>query len=227
MAKILGETSQTTNVTRVSEGAEQYLRMLRDGTVGIADLIALWSLEGRIFTVSAGAATGPATFAAGALNTKEMDLHIVVPASVVIIPISWEIYFEAYGASAPVECMLQYGTGSVVGTATVDVPSSSNSSAGRASQCTCNVASATGTALTTVVEEIWHDGLQAAATCTSAAGTTTPFRWQPERFAYRASDTGILHIIGPSQQVLGWTAANVGTGFFQFKYVELPVGSVE
>jgi len=222
MAIIKGNVRQTSSVTRVAEGTENYMRMLRDGTVGIADLIALWSLEGRVFTVSAGAATTGATFAAGALDTSEFDLHIAIPASVVVIPLSWQITFDAYGATGIVECCLQYGTGSVIGTATADVPTSSNASAGIASACTCNVASSSGTALTTVEEEIWHDGLQAGITRASGGAAISPCK-----FKFNAKDDGVLHIIGPSQQIVGFTAANVGTGFFQFKYAELPVSSVE
>lgn len=222
MADIKGKARQTSSVTRGSEGAESYMRMLRDGTVGVADLIALWSLEGRVFTISAGAATSPATFAAGALNTGEFDLHIEVPGSVVIIPLLWDITFDAYGATGIVECCLQYGTGSVVGTATADTPTSSNANAGIASVCTCNHSSGTGTALTTVVEEIWHDGLQAGITRLSGGSVVSPYK-----FKFSAKADGVLHVIGPSQQLVGFTAANVGTGFFQFKYAELPAESIK
>lgn len=223
MAVIKGNARQTSSVTRVSEGAETYIRMLRDGTIGIADLIALWSLEGRIFTISAGAATTPATFqASGALVTKEFDLHISVPSSVVIIPLSWNVVYEAFGTTAIVELCLQYGTGSIVGTATADVPTSSNANAGVRSACTCNVASATGTALTTVVEEIWHDGNQEAATRASGGDI-----YSPSTYKYNALDSGILHVVGPSQQLVGFIVSQAPTGFFQFKYVELPVSGVE
>jgi len=224
VAIIKGNASQT-SVNRVGEGVETYMRMLRDGTVGVADLIALWSLEGRVFTVSAGAATTPATFQdSSALLTTEFDLHISVPSSVVIIPLSWEICYEAFGTTAIAEMCLQYGTGSVVGTATSDIPSSSNANAGIASACTCNVASATGTALTTVVEEIWHDMLQEVATRASAASTAA---YVPEKHIYNAMDTGILHVVGPSQQLVGFVVSQAPTGFYQFKYAELPVGGIE
>uniref|UniRef100_A0A6M3XVG5 Uncharacterized protein n=1 Tax=viral metagenome TaxID=1070528 RepID=A0A6M3XVG5_9ZZZZ len=223
MAVIKGDARQTSSVSRVSEGAENYMRMLRDGTLGVADLIALWSLEGRIFTVSAGAATSPATFQdSAALLTKEFDLHISVPAGVVIIPLSWNVVYEAFGTTAIVELCLQYGTGSVVGTATSDIPSSSNANTGLHSACTCNVASATGTALTTVVEEIWHDGDQEATTRPSGGGVFTP-----STYRYNALEDGVLHIIGPSQQLVGFVVSQAPTGFFQFKYAELPVSSVE
>jgi len=225
MAVIKAKARQTTSVSRVGEGAENYMRMLRDGTVGIADLIALWSLEGRIFTVTNGQSTTPRTWqASGTLDTKEFDLHIAVPASVVIIPLSLEVVFETYGTTAVAELMLQYGTGSVVGTATSDTPTSSNANAGISSACTCKTASATGTALTSVTEEIWHDMLQAAETVASAGEDV---HWKPQRFEYIAMKTGVLHVVGPSVQLVGFFVSQAPTGFYTFKYAELPVGSVE
>jgi len=223
MAKIIGNARQTTAVVRNSEGtAENYLRLLRDGTVGIADLIAQWSLEGRIFTASAGAATTPVTFGSSTLDVLEHDLHVLVPSSVVIIPLEWTINFDIYGTIQVVECALQYGIGSVAGTADLtDTPISSNANTGLTSACTVKFSCATGTNLTTVVNEFWHDGIQLGISAASA----TVIRSQT-KFSYRAMDSGVLQVIGPSQQLIGYASAQAGTGFTRFVYAELPVASV-
>lgn len=223
MAKISGNARQTTSVTRVGEGAENYLRMLRDGSVGVADLIALWSLEGRVFTASAGAATTPVTFGAETLDVLEHDLHVVVPAGVVIIPLEFTVNFDIYGSIQVVECCLQYGTGSVAGVADLtDTPISSNANTGLTSACTVKFCCATGTNLTTVTNEFWHDGIQLAVTVASA----TQIRSQT-KFSYKAMDSGVLQVVGPSQQLIAYASAKAGTGFTRFIYAELPVASVE
>jgi len=222
MSTIKGKARQTTSIERVSEGADVYIRMLRDGTVGVADLIALWSLEGRIFTGTAGSGSSPETFGAtGTYDATTFDMHLAIPSSVVVIPLEYTVVYEAFGTILLVENVLQYGTGSVVGTATADIPTSSNPNAGVASKCTLNFASATGTALTTIAEELWHDSLQPVITRASAEGNVVK-----ERFSYNWKDTGVLQTVGPSQQLVAFAAAQAGTGFIKFVYAELPVGSV-
>jgi len=221
MAIIKGSARQTTAVERVDEGAEVYLRMLRDGSMGVTDLIALWSLEGRVFTSSLGAATTPVTFGAGTLDTTEFDLHVAIPSSVVIIPLEFTVNFDLYGTALVVELALQYGTGSVTGSGTADIPPSSNAIAGLSSACTVTWAAAAGTALTTVVNEFWHDGIQLGSNVT----TRTTLRSQT-KFTYLAKDTGVLQVIGPSQQLVGWASSNAGVGFGRFVYAELPKSAV-
>ncbi len=223
MTVIKGNARQTTSVGRVDEGAEVYLRMLRDGTIGITNLIALWSLEGRVFTSSLGAATTPVTFGVTTLDTTEFDLHVAIPASVVIIPLEFTVNFDLIGATGQVvELALQYGTGSITGAGTADIPPSSNATSGLASACTVTWAAVAGTALTTVVNEFWHDGIQRG----SDATTSTTLRSQT-KFSYLAKQTGILQVIGPSQQLVGWASALSGVGFARFVYAELPVSAVE
>ena len=223
MAVIKGNAKQTTSVSRVGEGVETYMRMLRDGTVGVADLIALWSLEGRIFTIDGGGqGTTPITFGAGTLDVLEHDLHVSVPASVCIIPLKLIIHFDAYGTIGIVECCMQYGSGSTVGTATACTPRSSNANTGLQSACTVKVAAATGVNLTTI-NEVWHDGAPLGVTVASA----TQIR-EKVHFEYNAMDTGILHVIGPSQQLVAYASGgSAGAGFINFSWAELPVTSVE
>lgn len=220
MALAKGKARQTTSVERVSEGMEQYMRLLRDGTLGVAELIALLSLEGRVFTANAGSATTPISYNAGGLVTTEFDLHVAVPASVAIIPLELTITFEAFGTALLVECVMQSGSGSVsAGTAVT--PINSNINAPRTSSCTVTYVTAAATAFTTNVKEIWRASNQLAITTATVAQIRSPYV-----YTWRAKDSGILDVVGPNQQVGVWASANAGTGMIAFKYAELPSAAV-
>ena len=217
MAVIKGSAKQSLP-TRQAEGVDVYMRMLRDGTVGIADLIALWSLEGRVFTVNEGTGTTASTFGAGTLDLTEQDIHVAVPSGIAIIPLEIDVHFDTLGSAQIVECCAQYGTGSVAGSGTSRTPKSSNANGGyTSSACTVTGACATGTAFTTVVGEIWHDGIPLGITI----ATVGQQRVQ-HKFTYRAMAEGILHVIGPSQQLGIFASAQAGVGFITLKYAELP-----
>lgn len=223
MAVIKGDASQSTSVERKSEGTEVSLRMLRDGTIGVVDFIAMCSLEGRVFTATSGEGSSPATFGSTGLNTAEYDMHVAVPSSVVIIPISLGIHFEAYGTAYLTECAMQSGSGSITGTATAAVtPYSSNVSSGLTSACTIGEACASGTALTTNIKEIWRASDQLTITTATVGQIRVPYNYR-----WNAMDSGILDVVGPSQQLVIWAATQVGTGFINLKYIELPVSAVD
>jgi len=224
MAVIKGTARQTSSISRVSEGAEGYMRMLRDGTVGIADLIALWSLEGRVFTANGGTGTGALTFQSGTYDTLEHELHVLVPSSVVIIPLELMINFEAWGTVQKVECVMMKGTGSVAGTGTAVTPASSNENAGLTSACTVTSACATGTAFTAVDCEIYRADLQRVVAITTV---TQQVNYAQQTFRWNAIESGVLQVVGPSEQLAVIASSQAGTGFVHLKYAELPVGSVE
>ncbi len=224
MAVIKGKAAQTTQVTRESEGAPVYMRMLRDGTLGIADLIALLSLEGRIFTCNSGTGTTAVTFGSSTLDTTEFDLHVAVPSSVVIIPLEVDIIFDSMGTIQIVECVMQAGTGSVTGAGTALTPVSSNPNVGRTSACTVTSipTASTATAFTANIREIWHDNNPAGQTITAVGTVRSQYT-----FRYNAKLSGIYDIVGPSQQLAIWASAQAGIGILCFKYAELPVSAVD
>lgn len=217
MAQIKGNARQTTSVEQRGEGVEVYLRMLRDGTVGVADLIALWSLEGRVFTVNEGTGTTASTFGAGTLDLTEQDIHVAVPSSVVIIPLEVDVHFDTLGAAQIVEVCMQKGTGSVAA-GTARTPKSSNENAAITSACTVTGSCTTGTAFTTVDEEIWHDGIPLGITIATVGQVRVP-----HKFSYRAMASGVLQVVGPSEQLAIFASAQAGVGFITLKYAELPI----
>lgn len=222
MAVIKGDARQNSGVTRVAENGEQYMRLLRDGTVGITDLVALWSLEGRVFTANVGTGTTASTFGGGTLDLTEHDLHVAVPSGTVIIPLEIDVIFDALGTAQLVEVCAQWGTGSVAGSGTSITPVSSNPNASRTSACTLTSACATGTAFTSVKGEIWHDENPLGITVATVGQIRTDhvFRW-------KAKESGVYQIVGESQQLGIFASAQAGTGFICLKYVELPTSAVE
>ena len=223
MANIKGNARQLASVQRVAEGADVYLRMLRSGEIGVVDFIALLSLEGLVLTVNVGKATTPIAFNGGGLVTTEFDLHVAVPASVVIIPLELSVSYEVYGTTLLLETLMQSGSGSVVGAGTAVTPLSSNVSSGKTSACTCTYVAAAGTAFTTNIKEIWRDTQQKVVTL----ATVTDLRdGESYNKTWKASTSGVLDVVGPSQQLAVWASANAGQGYITLKYAELPVSAV-
>jgi len=157
------------------------------------------------------------------LDTAEFDLHVAVPASVVIIPLHLTIGYEAYGTALLVENVLQSGSGSVTGAGDTPTPYSSNISSGLSSACTVTGSAAGGaTALTTNIKEIWRESNQLCITTATVGQVRHPYIYR-----WNAKDTGVLDVVGPSQQLCIWAAANAGTGQITLKYIELPVAAVK
>ena len=224
MAVIKGNARQSTSVQSVGEGVEVYQRMLRDGTVGIADLVALWSLEGRVFTCNLGTGTTAATFGGGTLDLTEHDMHVAVPSSVCIIPLEMTIVYETWGTVQICENVLLKGSGSVAGSGTAVTPKSSNENTGISSACTVTGACATGTAFTTVDIEIWRESIQRVVTITTV---TEAANYTRQRFEWNALKSGVLQVVGPSEQLAVFASSQAGTGFIILKYAELPVARIQ
>lgn len=219
-AIIKGNARQTTSVSRVSEGAEQYLRLLRDGTVGITDLIALWSLEGKVFCANAGTATGPVGFGVSNIDTTEPDLLIVVPSGTTIIPIELRIKMEAYGSTALFEAMAAIGKGGakIASGDTAVVPTNLNTSSGLLSSCDVRCASTAGaTYMTSKVSEFWRDGLQKSVTTATADDDQAH---KPETFVWRLKESGYLPICEGAGCLAAFAAAQGGSGFITCIYAE-------
>ncbi len=220
MALIKVKARQTTGIERVSEGQDVYLKAFRDGTLTVADLIAAWSFEGKVFCANAGTITTPITFGAGSIDSGEYDLHVSVPSDKVIFPLSLRIKMEAYGTTAIFETMACYGTGSTCGAGTTITPVNVNTGSSNASSCTITAAATTtsGVAFTGKYVEFFRDGLQKVAT--TATGDDDSAR-SGETFPWYAKNEGIMRQVGPSAQLAVFAAAQAGTGFIIFEYAEL------
>ena len=109
MASIIADASQTTAITRVSEGDNRQVRALRDGALVSADWYLALVAEGRVFGVNMGTASTPITVNA-AYADAEQDLYIYVPAGTVIIPLYIGLNFEDTGTAAAADIFAAYSS---------------------------------------------------------------------------------------------------------------------
>ena len=220
MALFKAKARQTSAVSRVSEGADSYVRALRDGSLSTAGFIQAMCMEGRMFAANGGTATGPLTFGAGSLDTTEIDMLVLAPAGTTIIPIEVCIQVEAYGSTAIFEALVSCGSGGVVGTDTDVVPVCMNTHLGYTAQCACGVSSAAdATYFTSNLIELERWGAAKAVTVGTADDDSA---WPPANYAWRASQGGYLPIIKGIGGLAVFVAAQASTGFISAKWIEVP-----
>uniref|UniRef100_A0A6H1ZU87 Uncharacterized protein n=1 Tax=viral metagenome TaxID=1070528 RepID=A0A6H1ZU87_9ZZZZ len=220
-ARIVGNARQTSGVTRLAEGAEVALRMLRDGSLPTIGFIQAMSLEGRLMSVNAGTVTTPVGFGAGSMDSTEYDLAVIAPSSVAIIPVEIIINMEEYGTTAIFEAMWSYGLGGVVGTDTDLTIQNMNTLSPYESQCAAGCSStASGTYWTSKSVEVsrWN-----AAKAVTVATADDDSSWPPVQFSWSAAESGCLPVIsGIGAGFMVFAAAQAGTGFITAKWIELP-----
>ncbi len=198
----------------------------RDGAMFSADWYLKQLMRGNIHQVAGGATnqgiTDPATWGAGALDSTEFDLLVEVPVKTTIIPLSWEITMEKFGATGLLEILLAWGTGAISGgTDLTLVPVNQNTGAGNKSALTNNIvanAAAAGTGLTKE-GEIWRGGLQLVEDIAANDNAA----W-PSNFSWKATGPGDLYIIEGAKFIAGYIAAIGGTGFQKFTWAEFETG---
>ncbi len=180
-------------------------------------------MEGRGFVVNNGTVTTPITFGAGTIATTAPDFDLSVPAGVLVIPVSFQIYFEAYGTNAQMECMAAAGGGGVIGASAVLAPVSTRIDAPIGSQCSARGPNTGTTYMTKNAQEFWRDGQQFAITKT--AGSATVSAEDPYKFKWNYTDDMLPPILYDPANITRiniFAKSQAGTGFMIFKYVELP-----
>ncbi len=82
------KAQQTTAVSRVSEGADVYIKALRDGTISVGGWIQALILEGKGFQAIEGAFSTPAAGGgvAAVIDADRPNLTIGVPSGTTILP---------------------------------------------------------------------------------------------------------------------------------------------
>jgi len=220
---------QTTSVVRVSEGNDTYIRALRDGTISTGSLFQVLAIEGRMFQVTVGSLTGPSTFAASAIDGTEPDIIVEVPTGTTILPVSLQIYMEAYGTNAIFECLASYGTGGSRGAATggsAVTPVNLRSDSPYGSACTVysTIDDATATYVTGNIVEFWRDGAQSAITKATAVANVAnadfvKFEWSVAKYGFQPI------LVGASQLFVN-AMSQAGTGYMKLVYAELPSAAI-
>lgn len=222
MALMKGKGKQTTAVNRLSEGADQYVRMLRDGTVGIIDWMFLCELEGLVKVANGGGVASSALTFAGAYDADGQDFGLNVPSGTTVLVIKAEVMIDALTDDTDTDINFMTSNTALAGTTgtAVTVVNKLNSQA-TGSACTCYVAfdAGGGTDVSGGAKAytFWRTRLEsgAAPVAAQSEGTTLcAASWVAPRDGLPAI------VVGP-----GCVAGHVSgstTGFINVEWIEIP-----
>lgn len=225
LAKVKGR--QTSGIEVVSEGADVYIRAMRDGSLINVPWVMAKAIEGKVFCAMTGIMTGEDTFTSGGLTASKPDLLVNVPAGTAIIPVYIGINIEDAGATAAVVDFL------AVASAVYD-----------------NVTAGDTLVIANMRTDKALGGSQCVATAVVSSGGTDPETagnnyvefWRPvsgfSEDAFGASTAEINNSISHSQWTIGdavvppvivgegslnlYAASNAGKGFISVMWVEEP-----
>ena len=222
MAAILKGTKATRSGS--DSGGDVYLKALLSGEIGIADFYAISALRGRVFTAASINVTTPTTFEATATIDVTKSLFMaLVPSGVAIIPMSIEVYYEAFGSNAQMELQALIGTGgSRTSGMTAITPVCTRSDIAPGSGVTAWMGgnSTVTVGPTTKINYFWRTGQQFAITKTTASATASVS--DPNNFTWSALANGSINIAGPDSQLVLNQGSQAGTGFVKVQWIEFP-----
>lgn len=227
MALIKAKGRQTTSVSRESEGADVYVKALRDGTLTMAGFFQALALEGRVYVVNGGGvAVTPIEFA-GAYDADGADLVLDIPSGTAVMPISFEVVYQSLTDDTDIEVVLMASNmANTVTTATAVTPKNIRTNLGRGSNCTANVACAAanstdvsgGSGAFCFARTRWEIGAAPAA-AQSEEGQELRFRWS-------ALDDGVAPVLVGASCIVAHVASTGGDGYLILTYAELPSSAI-
>ena len=200
------------------------LRLNRRGELVSNDFIRQAALDGRMFSINCGTISTALTWTATAsLDRTKPMLSISVPSGTTIIPVSIELYMQAYGTNAAFEVMAEVGTG---GTAqgTAVVPICLRTDAPNTTTITAYELGTAATAPTASINEFWRDGQQFAITKTTAKADSSIY--DPNRFTWSLLTSASMPVCVGASQLFISQGSNAGTGFLTVCYIEYPSTSI-
>lgn len=214
-------TSRQTTYPVYAEGNGGQVRLNRRGEFVVADFITQAALDGRLFCASAGSISTPITWTATAVSDQtKAAVMVSVPVGTTIIPVSIQLYMEAFGTDAQFECAAAIGSGGVSAGGTATTVTNMRSDAPNTSNCTVTSDLTGGTALTTNISEFWRSGLQFAITKTASSATASAA--DPYRFVWSCTDGLCVPVVVGLGQLVVTQGSQAGTGFCKVIWVELP-----
>ena len=180
-----------------------------------------------MFGVSYGSANNDViavgTFGAGAIDLDEFDLLQTVPATVAVLPAYYKVAFSTPGTVAALHVALAWGQTGVIAAGIACTPFNLNTGSTLTSACTVGGLGDDGGTACTVSGVIFQE---AATVLVGAANT-------PQQLGYEwaAAKSGVVPVIkglvSPTRQVMGWAAAQGGTGWITYQWAELPLEAIE
>ena len=208
-------------VARSGDGSDVYLRALLSGELGMADYFFVQAMLGNQYYIGSADVSTPTTWTAVAVNTITTPaLFVSVPANKVLIPVHIELYYEAFGTDAQMECQAVSGTGgSRTSGGTSITPVNSRTDLSDSSGLTCF---AGGNTIVTVgqtgnINVFWRDGRQFAITKTASSATVAS--GDQNKFVWDAVQSNNFVLCGPSAQLQVNQGSQAGTGFVKLTAV--------
>lgn len=207
------------------DGNTGRIRLNRRGEIVTSEFITQAALDGRLFCASAGTLTTPITWTATATidGTKPL-FFLSVPAGTTVIPVSIQLYMEAYGTNAQFECMAAVGTGGVSAGATPVTITNLRTDSPNTSTCTAGSDLTGATYMTTNISEFWRDGQQFAITKTTASATASAS--DPCKYIWKITDGLSMPVIVGAGQLAVCQGSQAGTGFCIVTWAEYPSTAV-
>lgn len=209
-------------VTRVgSDGHTVDLRSTRDGVLFTAPWLMAMAMEGRMYIADVGTLTTPITWTGtAACDMTKAACMIDVPSGTTIIPVSIQLYMEAFGTNAIFECAAHIGSGGVSAGGTAVTVTNLRSDAPDTTECTVTSDLTGATALTTNISEFWRDGLQSAITKATAVANVA--NMDAFKFGWSLADSSAFPIVIGAGQLVVTQGSQAGSGFAKIVWVEFP-----
>jgi len=227
MALMKAKARQTSAISTVSEGADSYLRSLRDGTLLSAEWILAQTIRGRLMCASAGSLTTPITWTGTATNDQTKAAVMVdVPSGTTIFPLQIDLQMEAYGTNALFECAASTGSGGVSAGGSAVTVKNMRSDAPYSTNCTVTSDLTGGTALTTNDAEFWHSGLAIAITMATAVNNIANCGKDFYHFGWKYKDGLFCPIVVGAGQLVVTQGSQAGTGFCKVFWIEVPTTEI-
>lgn len=185
-----------------------------DGAAYTADWVSRLAMEGRVYNVSVGSATTPATFKTG-YTALQPELVIDIPSGTTIIPISIRVMLEDSAGTDTEIVALTSTTVVGAGTSTAVTPKSTRTDSpnGASGVSAYSLYSGNGTTTPTIHNEFWRAGYAFADT------TVGPLKL----YEYDVRNAVQQIIVGAGALVIYVGATTTApAGYIKVTYIELP-----
>lgn len=176
----LGRAGVASPERSTSDALEKACRLLRDGTLSMADFFVVCAMEGVLCHADVGTVTTPITFKTG-FTVAQPELVVDVDEGYTILPVCLQVHLEdSAGTDNEIAAHASKGTKVGAGTSTAITLRNANTGYTAPSGVACYSAySGNGTAPTTPVE-FWRTGYAFADT---TVGPVKVFAWNAALFA--------------------------------------------
>jgi hypothetical protein len=167
-----------------------------------------------------GTATTPVV-STGAFVATTPDIHILVPSSVVAIPIAVSVKYEAIGTESEMEVVALASSIAAVATGTALTVQNLRMDAPIASLCTAFGEATVATGYSGNFAEFWRRGHNLADT-----PATTENDRHEHVYHWNIGDAGYAPVVAGGGSLAVWAASQAASGFYSIVWIELPASAL-